>query len=492
MLTTDRYGFMPLYYYADAERIVFASEVKAILQVIGAQKLDWESVADFFYIGHMMGERTLFNGIHSVKAGEIITWCHGDITKSTYFDFTQIPVMAVEDVSTEKLASLFMEAVRKRVRRDTQNTLLLSGGADSRLILGALHALQVTPKIITLEHASEKQGLDGEYARRLADALGVECDYRQTRPNYYSTNDWLNVFYILDGMTPCWQLFISEVYPELDSDLGMVWDGLSLDLTLGGSRRIAAGNEENVRRLTFERRIHRLLLGLILSPKHFRAMDQTFMRRLQQEISQVPESENQFVNFLVKHRVRRRIAVNPYQLYDSKVESVTPTSDKDFMDYVLAIPNSLKLNHKIYIEMLRKQFSFLTTIPIISGGVVFDFSSGAKELIKAPAKKRTTVEKIVILLRTVAVNAVKQLRSKHNNRRGPSANHQQPSIIIGVLEQRLFDRQIYNTRLLRRLFASYRNGNMLYHKLFVLVFYIELWHLLFIDEDSPYSSIPRT
>lgn len=50
---------------------------------------------------------------------------------------------------------------------------------------------------------------------------------------------------------------------------------------------------------------------------------------------------------------------------------------------------------------------------------------------------------------------------------------------------------LYNTRLLRCLFTSSRIGNMRYHKLFVLVFYIELWYLLFIDEDSPLFFNPK-
>ena len=35
------------------------------------------------------------------------------------------------------------------------------------------------------------------------------------------------------------------------------------------------------------------------------------------------------------------------------------------------------------------------------------------------------------------------------------------------------------------MFAGYRAGNMAHHDLFLLVFYIELWHLLFIDQNAP-------
>ncbi len=60
-----------------------------------------------------------------------------------------------------------------------------------------------------------------------------------------------------------------------------------------------------------------------------------------------------------------------------------------------------------------------------------------------------------------------------------------------MLEEKHFDRPFYNKRLLRRLFSAYRNGHVMYHHLFTIVFYIELWHLLFVDEDSSILFDPR-
>ena len=69
--------------------------------------------------------------------------------------------------------------------------------------------------------------------------------------------------------------------------------------------------------------------------------------------------------------------------------------------------------------------------------------------------------------------------------------HETAGLVIRVLQQKHFDRPIYNKRMLRRMFAAYSAGNGTYHKLFVFVFYIELWHLLFVDEDSPALFNPR-
>ncbi|SPF37291.1 hypothetical protein SBA4_20014 [Candidatus Sulfopaludibacter sp. SbA4] len=75
----------------------------------------------------------------------------------------------------------------------------------------------------------------------------------------------------------------------------------------------------------------------------------------------------------MKNRTRRRIAVNPYQLYATQAAPRTPAADADFMSYVLGIPSRLKLNRKLYLEVLRQNFPELTKVPAISGGEMISF-----------------------------------------------------------------------------------------------------------------------
>ncbi len=483
-LANDRFGFMPLYYYYNHGLVVFASEVKAILQLVPQRELDWESCADFFYVGHMLGQKTLFKNIHALEAGQVLTYTNGNLETRRYYDFTHTPIIDRKDVSVEKLARLFTEAVRRRVRTELPNTVLLSGGFDSRFILGTLDSVGVSPKVVSLEHANVKQGLDGKLALLLANALRLEYDYRRSHKHYFTSQDWLQVFYILDGMTPNLELFISEVYPELTRSLGVVWDGLALDIALGGSHQIEGGTQENIKEFISKRTANRFLLRLILSPSKFHEMDNTFIQRLQDEVAQIPPSENQFEYFLLKHRTRRRIAVNPYQLFASKVSSMTPAADTNFMQYILSIPSSLKLDHKLYVNMLRETFPLLTKVPLLSGVALYDLNRTDSPK-NRPGKKgllKKTLKQIKNMLppgiREIVMNYVYKYR-------GLTYDPQSVKLIVHVLSIKNFDRPFYNKVLLRRLFESYRNGNLVYHRLFEIVFYIELWHLLFIDKDSP-------
>ena len=245
---------MPVYYYLRNGLMVFASEVKAILKVLDSRELDWNAAADFFYVGHMMGSRTLFDGIRALDPGELIIYSGGKSRRERYYDFTQVKVLSRDQVSTDRIASLFMTAVEQRASKDGLHTVLLSGGLDSRMVAGALQAAGISPRTISLEHAGELNGADGKLGCQAAESLGLKPELRPTRKGFAGSDDWLSTFYILDGMVPNLDLFISEVYRELDPGLGMVWDGLALDLILGGSHQSRGPIEANLKRFLAQRR----------------------------------------------------------------------------------------------------------------------------------------------------------------------------------------------------------------------------------------------
>jgi hypothetical protein len=268
--------------------------------------------------------------------------------------------------------------------------------------------------------------------------------------------------------------------------MGMVWDGLVLDDALGGAHQ-EFESQQTLEKFAKKRGINRLLLASILTPRQFLAADGGFMRRLQEELDKIPPSENRFKLFVIKHQGLRRMAVRPYQLYSTKVEPVTPVADSDFADYALNVPLSLRKNDRLYIELLRTQFPVLAEVPVFSSGSLFRFDSD--ELRRQHGRGASPGERLNGFLgrASKALGAM----GVPGGQRMRTEEQRSASLVIRVLEQKHFDRPIYNKRALRRMFAAYRAGNGAYHKLFMLAFYIELWHLLFVDEDSPMLFNPR-
>ena len=71
----DRYGPRPHYYAVNNGKLLFAPEVKAILQdKTFKNELNDETVADFFAFGEILGDKTFFKGIEVLPPAPIFTY----------------------------------------------------------------------------------------------------------------------------------------------------------------------------------------------------------------------------------------------------------------------------------------------------------------------------------------------------------------------------------------------------------------------------------
>jgi asparagine synthetase B (glutamine-hydrolysing) len=477
-IANDRLGFSPVYYHWNGRELWFASEVKAILRVLRLMEPDWQAWADFHYIGLLMGTATLVSGVVALDAGHVLTVRGGILSVRPYYDFTRIGLREPGDVTTREVAERFLEAVDRRLRPGVRHTLLLSGGFDSRLILGALTRLGARPTVLALENADDHHGLDGAVARRLAASLGLECEWRPHRPGYAFSGAWAEVFYILDGMVPNLDLFISRIYPELDERLGVVWDGLGLDIMLGAFHGVTADQERNLALFIAQRSTVRSVLRAALVPEVFARLDDGFEERIWEHFDAVPPSENAFFLFLLKHRTRRRIAVNPHQLYASRVEPETPSVHRSFHEYVLSIPYRMRAKNRLYIDVLEKEFPDLARVPVCSAGTVYlsrrDWALVARHLDwLAPLKHRLELHPRLV---TVA--------RKARDLPGGGSSSAGAASVAALLERTEFRRPFYDRPRLLPLFEAYRKGNRRHHRLFKTVYYIELWHALFVDHET--------
>lgn len=72
ILARDRYGIKPLYYHEDADRLIFASEIKPILPFV-KKELCHGALEEYFTFQNIYTDRTLFEGIKMLPAGTYAT-----------------------------------------------------------------------------------------------------------------------------------------------------------------------------------------------------------------------------------------------------------------------------------------------------------------------------------------------------------------------------------------------------------------------------------
>lgn len=136
-LGRDRCGVKPLYYFADGQRLVFGSEIKAILAASSAAfQVDGQALHEFLHYGvGGLGERTLFGGIRKLTAASVLTLDRQGLRIRPYWRPADIVTIRDDGATAAaRVAGLLEDAVRRQLVGDVPVAVFLSGGIDSSAV----------------------------------------------------------------------------------------------------------------------------------------------------------------------------------------------------------------------------------------------------------------------------------------------------------------------------------------------------------------------
>lgn len=177
-LVRDRLGIKPLYYAQLPDRLLFASELKALLPALpSAPAINPAALAQFFQNQHSSGRNTIFEGIHRVLPGEALRVSEDlRITHFRYWRASDVqPRTLTHAQAVEEWEPLFDQVMREHMRSDVPYGVFLSGGVDSAVLLARLRRLHSQPirsYSIGWSDAQQKDELDG--AARIARLFGAD------------------------------------------------------------------------------------------------------------------------------------------------------------------------------------------------------------------------------------------------------------------------------------------------------------------------------
>ena len=144
LLARDRLGQKPLYYARSGGRLLFASEVKAILAALDATpSVEPRALARYLALDFVPTPWCIFEGIRKLPAAHVLEQRAGaEGQPSAYWE---LPVPSAEAPPpaevAESIRTRFETAVARRLMSDVPVGLLLSGGLDSTLIGATLRRL---------------------------------------------------------------------------------------------------------------------------------------------------------------------------------------------------------------------------------------------------------------------------------------------------------------------------------------------------------------
>lgn len=155
----DRFGIKPLFWYYDTARLVFSSEVKAILSVDGVERRFSNEWLDSLSIMMPFVSHAFAEGVYEVKPGTYLTtyisnnrW--GPPKCNTYWSALSLLRTPNTSITYEEAKAevrrLLTASVKRRLVADREICVYLSGGVDSTVVCGLVASLGHPLTAITL------------------------------------------------------------------------------------------------------------------------------------------------------------------------------------------------------------------------------------------------------------------------------------------------------------------------------------------------------
>jgi asparagine synthase (glutamine-hydrolysing) len=181
VLARDRIGVKPLYYMIAGGRLIFASEIKAILEhpSVG-REMDEEALYHYLTFLTTPAPQTLFAGIKKLPAGCLLTCdARGEVKITRYWDaiVTRPDSSLIKDerATAEEIRRLLTESVKKRMMSDVPFGVFLSGGIDSTANVALMADLMDRPvSTFTVGFRDNPAYNETEEARDVAREYGTD------------------------------------------------------------------------------------------------------------------------------------------------------------------------------------------------------------------------------------------------------------------------------------------------------------------------------
>jgi asparagine synthase (glutamine-hydrolysing) len=238
ILSRDRFGKKPLFYFQSADLFIVSSNVDAIRTYLACElQFDRDYLESFlvFGIATLSEGQTPFTEISQIPPGFTGSFSldEFELTTSRFFDFERL-----EHPGTDRsvLGQRLADAVKARLVSDRPVALLLSGGIDSSLILSVLKKEGLANELSCFI-GDTGVSQDADYARESAARLGIDPNVITIQYDAVAFDDFLQIvkhqerpFELVGNL-----LAMNQMYKGIsETDIKVVLDGTGADEIFGG------------------------------------------------------------------------------------------------------------------------------------------------------------------------------------------------------------------------------------------------------------------
>lgn len=359
-LFNDRRASRPIFCRHNAgHALLIGPEVAALSRVAPAlHEIDPVAVCEFLIFASFYNDRTLFPQVKKFPPGSVMTLSPEALTIRPYWEIRIDPDKGPsnEPELIEQGLALFNQSISRLIPATTQPFLFLSGGVDSRMILGGLRANGYQLPVATY---GTSEGDDALIARQLAELCGLPFAYYPI-----ATDNLQNHFVAASLGADCRAETIDspsmeEMMPRLADQYHAFLNG---DMIMYG--RPATTHAEALSAIGVFSFTQANRLSDLLDPDVFRHTRENINMTLHAAIEagrQLDPQDLQDKTYYEQRLVNRQNAFTAAKL--RHMEPAQPWLDEDLVDFLFAMPSTMRVNKLIATRMLETAHPDLASVP---------------------------------------------------------------------------------------------------------------------------------
>jgi asparagine synthase (glutamine-hydrolysing) len=193
LLARDRVGKKPLFYLSDAKRILFGSELKALLAADAFPRdIDPYAVCDYFSLGYIPVPKTIYRCVRKVLPGHYLVFSANGTREVQYWDLSFAKIdNRTEEEWCELLRHQLCEATRVRLMSEVPLGAFLSGGVDSSAVVAMMSHIMNRPVTTCCIGFEEEEYNETDFARQIARQFQTNHHEQVVRPSAVEVIDKL-------------------------------------------------------------------------------------------------------------------------------------------------------------------------------------------------------------------------------------------------------------------------------------------------------------
>lgn len=374
-LAVDKIRSTPLFFTKIKDNFFINSDPKNLINLNNFNKLiDENARLEIAMSGFVIGNKTIYKNLHSLKAGEIVMFHENSYELTKYHRyFGEIVNKSFEDY-LEELSQVTLNIFRKMLNKigDRQIIIPLSAGNDSRLVASILKHLGA--KNVKCYSYGSSGNFEAKIAKKISKKLGFEWKLipltHKSEKIFYASKDYK--YYLNFTETYCSVPYIQSLSSikylkdiKWISDDAIFINGNTGDFISGGHINLNMINnfkidneklrKENILNQLIEK--HFFLWGYLKTNNNFDKLKINLWDEIIRGCGKIQKNSNDHLLYEYSEFVNRQseYVINGQRMYEYYgYDWRLPLWNDEYLFFWQKVPLDFKIKQKLYIKMLKK------------------------------------------------------------------------------------------------------------------------------------------